>query len=541
MGMAVVWSIAAMLALAAPAFAQAPATGLTRFLAIPFENTSHEGRLYWLSEASAVLLGDALVGLGVPVIGRDERLRAFERLRVPPVAMLSHATVIKVGELVGASQVIIGSFQLEGDDLVVRGRSIRLDTGRLVPEVVERGKLQDLFATFERVARALGPAAVESTGPASSAFPPLPAFESYVKGLLAETPVTQLKYLDDALTIAPTWHRVRLARWAVENEQGNHLRALQDARGVPDGTPWTRQARFDAALSLIHLRQFDEAFATLAALQRAAPSPGVLNNLGVVQLRRGNPAATGRATQWFAQAVTLDADDPALAFNLGYAAWVEKDLPTAVHWLRETVRRNPADADAHGVLAAALQATGAAAEAARERELAGQLSTTDADRLKSTGPPLQPGALERISPDVDAPVGSRVETVLVANEQREQRDVAQYYLDRGRRLFQQEQDRDAAIELRRVLYLQPYQAEALRLLGQVYLRTGRPKEAIDTLKVAVWAEDSADNRAALADAYLQGRDEPAARAEAERALKLDPSHQGARRVLSRLARPPAGA
>ncbi len=527
---------------ASVAIAQEPATPLNRFLVVPFENTSHEGRLYWLSEASAVLLSDDFGTLGVPVIDRDERLRAFERLHVPPVAMLSHATVVKVGELVGASQVIVGSFQLEGDSLVVRGRSIRLDTGRLVPEVVERGSLADMFAIFVRVARALAPASIPApTSQWPAVHPPLAAFESYIKGLLAETPSTQLKYLDEALKVAPAWHRVRLAQWVVDTEQGNHQRALQDARAVPDGTPWTRRARFDAALSLIRLGQLDEAFATLSALQQAGPSPGILNNLGVVQLRRGNPPATGRATQWFGQAVAIDSDDPALSFNLGYAASIEKDLPTAVHWLRETVRRNPADADAHYVLAAALQATGATAEAARERELAGQLSTAYAERLKQPGSAALPRALERISPDVDAPVGSRVETVLVANEQREQRDVAQYYLERGRRLYQQEQDREAALELRRVLYLQPYQAEALRLLGQVYQRTGRLPEAIDTLKVAVWAEDSAASRTALAEAYLQSRDEPAARAEAERALKLDPSNQGAQRVLSRLPKPPAGA
>ena len=57
-------------------------------------------------------------------------------------------------------------------------------------------------------------------------------------------------------------------------------------------------------------------------------------------------------------------------FNLGYAYWEEQDYPAAVYWLREAVRRQPADADAHFVLAAALKATNAATEADRERELA---------------------------------------------------------------------------------------------------------------------------------------------------------------------------
>ena len=71
-------------------------------------------------------------------IGRDERLRAFARLQVPPVASLSHGTVIRIGQLVGASAVIIGSIRTDGDTLEVRARSLRLDTGRLQGEVEEQ-------------------------------------------------------------------------------------------------------------------------------------------------------------------------------------------------------------------------------------------------------------------------------------------------------------------------------------------------------------------------------------------------------------------
>ena len=48
----------------------------------------------------------------------------------------------------------------------------------------------------------------------------------------------------------------------------------------------------------------------------------------------------------------------------------------AIYWLREAVRSNPADGEAHFVLGAALAAAGNAAEAAREKELARRLSST---------------------------------------------------------------------------------------------------------------------------------------------------------------------
>ena len=115
----------------APARAQAPAP---RTLVLPFE-AGREPRSWWLGEGAAVALADALRGLGMDVIGRDERLHAFARLQVPTVATLSHGTVIRVGQLVGAQGVVVGSLVLENDLLVIRARHLRLDTGRLGPEI----------------------------------------------------------------------------------------------------------------------------------------------------------------------------------------------------------------------------------------------------------------------------------------------------------------------------------------------------------------------------------------------------------------------
>src|SRR4051812_40504993 len=78
-----------------------------RVLVMPFENVTREGRIFWITEAAAVLLADDLNALGVSAITRKERQQAFERLQVPPAAVLSDATVIRIGQLVGAAQVVV--------------------------------------------------------------------------------------------------------------------------------------------------------------------------------------------------------------------------------------------------------------------------------------------------------------------------------------------------------------------------------------------------------------------------------------------------
>jgi tetratricopeptide (TPR) repeat protein len=471
-----------------------PAAAAERLLVVPLENVRHEPSIYWLSEAAAILLADNLNALGASAITRPERVQVFETLHLPDSAALSRATVIKVGELARASEVVIGSIERDQQNLVVRARTIRLDTGRLNPEVVERGALGDLFPIFERVARRLLGRPAE--GPALGSRPPLMAFENYVKGLVAGSPAAQEKYLERALELHKTDDRAWLALWEVRTETGQHEKALQAARAVSHGSPFARRARFRAGLSELELGRHAEAFAAFKALDAERPAPELRNNLGIVQLRRGGTPETGRATWYFTLAADADPDDPDYCFNLGYAYALENDLPAAIYWLRETVRRNPADGEAHLVLSAALQARGNTVEAARERELARQLSSQYND---AAGLPI-PKGLERVKATIDLPRAERVESKIATPAERDQRDLAAFHLDKGRRLFEDRRDREALEELRRSIYLSPYQAEALLLVGRIHLRNGRVREAVDALTVSIWIQDTPAAREALAEA-----------------------------------------
>ena len=133
-----------------------PPAAQARVLVVPFENARDEPRFHWLSEAAAVLLTDGLRAGGPGAIVRSQRVRAFEQLYLPVSGSLSRATIIKVGQLVGAADVIVGTYRVDGTTLSVTARSIRLDAGRLQPEVTERGELTELFGIFDRLAGRLG-------------------------------------------------------------------------------------------------------------------------------------------------------------------------------------------------------------------------------------------------------------------------------------------------------------------------------------------------------------------------------------------------
>jgi tetratricopeptide (TPR) repeat protein/TolB-like protein len=530
----------AVLPLVAGAPARAQTAGGTRILVLPFENAQREPRHVWLGEAAAVLLADELTSRGLPAITRTERVRAFDQLHLPVSASLSRATVIKVGQILGASEVIVGSYRVESDQLSVEARSVRIDVGRLQPHVTERGPLKELFAIFERLGRRSSSGAARIGDPPAQA--PLGAFENYIKGLIADSAATRANIQQAAVSDAPSFDRARLALWDVRNEQDNHSAALAAVKSVSGGSVHARAAQLRAGVSLLEMRDYPQAAAAFtrlldpAVLQNTNPPAAhfapILNNLGVTQLRRGASADSGSATYYFTRAADADPGEADYQFNLGYAYSVERNHKAATYWLRETVRRDVTDADAHYLLALALHAAGNTVEAARERDLARQLSSKyEAYAQQAFDKLTVPSGLERLRTDLEGPRAARPDQAIVNSAQREQRDLAAFHLDRGRRLFEKEQDREAMNELRRAVYLSPYEASAHLLIGRIHLRAGRHPDAVEALKISIWSEDSAAARVALAEAYLFEKNSAAARTELERALVLDPASVDAKRLL----------
>jgi hypothetical protein len=179
---------------------------------------------------------------------------------------------------------------------------------------------------------------------------------------------------------------------------------------------------------------------------------------------------------------------------------------------------------------------GNGSEAVREHELARRLSSEyeelDKRRPASNMVDGVPRGLERVKPTPscrappprDAPRGQRAARI------RGRRALP----SRSRtRLYQQEHDREALVELDRALYLSPYLAEAHLLLGRIHLRNGRVQDAIDAFKISLWSANR--GRARLARRGVPSDEgSGGGRVEARRALALDPASADAKQLLARI-------
>ncbi|MEO7889402.1 MAG: hypothetical protein ABIW19_05305 [Vicinamibacterales bacterium] len=528
----------AVVGLPVPAAGQAPMA--PRVLVMPFAvqidraAPGGAGTALWLGEAASILLSENLSALGVSALSRDERAAVFSRLSLPMSAALTRATTIRVGELVGVSHVVVGEVVL-GEKLEVRARLIRLAAGQEMPAVTDSAELATIFDLFSRVALRV---AVLTGRPATLAATParawpLEAFENYVKGLVANTPAAQQRFLETANRQLPNEPRILMALWSVYTAQSVHDKALAVASAVPADAPQSRLARLAMGLSLIELRRFDGAYQTLSALSATGRSAAVYNALGLVQLRRGGvPPGTASAATYFKRAVDEAPEETEYLFNLGYANALVGNTSEALTWLREVVRFDSADGEAHLVMSAVLTAAGRSAEAQRELELA-RLLGSEGDAAARSAAPRIPTGLERMSTSLELTPG-RVSAAIANPSQRDQRETALFHLSNGRSLVVKRRDREATNELRRAIYLAPYEDEPHLLLGGVYQRAGQLPQAVDEFKVAIWCKESAPARLALAGALLEIGDRPGARREAQRALVLAPGSAEARDLLARI-------
>ena len=192
------------------------------------------------------------------------------------------------------------------------------------------------------------------------------------------------------------------------------------------------------------------------------------------------------------------------------------------------------------MLAAALQATNNTAEATRERDLARQLSSRFDEwdqRPREDGVGGVPRGLERASEAETTPV--RADSGLVSTTQQDHQQLARFHFDRGLRLEEQQQDREAISEFRKSLYLAPYDAQTHLALGRVLVRSGRLRDAIESLKISLWSAESLDARLLLAEALLGTGETAEAQVHADRALQLAPESAVARALLERIRATPA--
>ena len=528
---------------------QAAPEGL--ILVFPFENVGAPPRLDWIGEGLEELTIQRLSTAGQQVYSHAGRLNEMDLYGIPSSAKLSRATMLHIAEELDADYIVFGNFSSDGSNLTVRARILRTSPVTLFPLVTDTGPLTSLMELHTKLVWRLLSEADHGYPLSLNEFAKLQkpltlaAFEQYIRGLLANDDEARLRALKEAARLEPDWPDPAFAIAQVYFQKNDCPAALLWFAKVPRTNALSVEAIFATGVCRLRMGQPDRAQEVFIALREdlqhnlvsGADLPEILNNLGIAQARQDDLAPARTA---IGRAGDIDPDEDDYPFNLGLLALQQKDLPAAVTYFTEAVKRQPDNPEDHAFLIYALEKAGKKDELRVARDAAQEeFGEKGLPSLKfDSKHPESLAKYERVKPELETtslrlelqgPVQSAAAASVTMPS-----DGAAAHLRQGRQQMRAGRLDVAEREFRAALASDPHNAAAHRELAEIYRRRGKLDDAVKEMLLSLSALDSASVRTALARIYLEQNKPDLARAELEKAVKLAPNYPEAKELLGRL-------
>lgn len=522
-----------VLLLCASSLGAAPQT--RTILVFPFENQSVSSDLGWISEAFAQTLSRRLAGPGRLVLGREELNQAYDQSGIPPDTTLTLATEYKLAETMGVDWAVVGSFKVTGQRLTADAELLDVPHLKLYPAIREAGPLTNLIRIQTDIVWTI----LKRHSPGfrwddeeefARLFPPvrLDAFESYIRGILAQDDSSKIELLTRAARLNPTDHRAAFAlgqQYFRKKAYSNSAYWLEKVNG--------QDPNYFNALFLLGVDDFflgndqgaEGAFKTLAG---QTPLNEVWNNLGVLEARRGDFQT---ALTSFSKSYQGDSSDPAYSYNLGACYCDLKEYGKAVTYLKKSLAESPGDLGVRTLLAYALSREGSAADSRTQLEWVSEHDGKAMANLNASILP-QPRIKKTYNGEafrlLSAAVDNSLETELSKLPRQEHGRV---HLARGEEFIKEGRLPEAIRELTEAVTLMPDNSAALLFLGEAEELDGRHRQAVGEFQASLGIDDSAVTRLWLAHAFLSLRQYSEALIESQTALSRDPGNPDAERLI----------
>ncbi|HET9529238.1 MAG TPA: tetratricopeptide repeat protein [Blastocatellia bacterium] len=535
----------------------APAAATDTIVIMPFENVSGRAEYNWIGESFAASLAELLDKPGLVAIRSDERDVAYKQEGLPPTAILTRATMIKIAERAGANLVVMGTYRINDErdsekkepseinletpqekkierTISITARIIDIREGRLVGEFNMGGDLLQLqklqgnlaYEVLYKRNPALPFSRDHFTVNATKA--PIGAFENYIKGTLTRDREARIGFLERAIKEYNEKTRENYIPAIFElgriYYEGNDLNeAVKQLSLIGEEDPRYDEAQFYLGVATDRLGQTDAALSSLQKLAARLPLFEVYNNIGVIFIKKKQYADAVNHLKPAAEAAPRDTDT---LFNLGYAYFLVKDYASSAAALKKELERRPSDGEAFYVLSKALAAMNDQAGATSASDQAKKLLPSyaqwetkgmpDIARIKTS---FSKANYYRYKREQD----ERVNAQAAASTQPLQSGNS---LDAARNAFLAGRDEEALSLLGRHLQSAPQSHEAHLLMGRVYERRGDFDRAVNALKAAVfWNPKLVPAHVLLGRIAVLKKDCQSARTSLDKALQIDPADQ----------------
>ena len=297
-------------------------------LVLSFFNHAKSTNLDWVGESIAQSVRDSLASEGILVLDREDRLEAYRRLSLRPGAELTHASILKIGVSLDASQVVYGFYEMLPADpanpqskgsLRISARILDVKHTRQGAVYSEVGALEDLGSLAVHLGwqtlQLLNPKAAPDEHEFMKARPPvrLDAVESYVRGLLSNTAEQRHRYFTQAARLDAHYSQPCFELGKIFWEKKDYKVAAGWLERVARSDPHYLEAQFFLGLCRFANGDFKGAEQSFQLVSAAVPLNEVYNDLGVVQAQLQDYTAAAAS---FRKALEGDDADPDYHFNL---------------------------------------------------------------------------------------------------------------------------------------------------------------------------------------------------------------------------------
>ncbi len=341
--------------------AQADLSGGRVVLVLPFDNRSDQPNLDWIGESFATTMNQRMRSAGFLTISRDDRVYALDHLGLPTGFRPTRATTIRIAQTLDAQFVLVGSYNVKDGEVTAQAQVLEVNRLTLSKPLQQQASLPRLLDLENNLAwlcaRAMDPklAVAQNTFVAASAALKLDAYESYIRGLTANTDEERIKRLKTAVELAPSDSNALLALGKTEYTDGDYDGAAAALAKVPASDPLALEAGFYRGLARFNTAHYADAEGSFAVVGTKLPLPEVINNQGVAMARQHKDGTV--LLQRASVADPLDAD---YHFNVAVAMHRKGDNTHAKAEVDQALKLRPNDGEARelqGVIAGARPAS----------------------------------------------------------------------------------------------------------------------------------------------------------------------------------------
>jgi tetratricopeptide (TPR) repeat protein len=568
--------------LSAPYFAgqdtQAQTGSPDTVLVLPFENVSDHPEYNWIGESFSDSLSSLLSKPGLVVVSNDERAVAYQRLRLPLTVLPSRATAIKIARELRASMIVIGTYNVTlpppspdknaGNQKALatiagEARVVRVNEGRMSGDVFDGSwapRVYDFGGTVTDLQRMNGELAYQVLSQRDKALSfsrnqliqeatrvPPQAFEAFMKGLLTgDRDPTRAIYLKNAMKLyakengGAVYPQAAFELGRFYLGQGQLKEAAEYLMMVQKKEPHYGEAQFYAGVAYWKTGEIQKAMTVLVPLadEKVMPLVAVYNNASAVTIEAARAEKKPEErTRLLMQAITLlsraadsSPDDTTVLFNFAYALFLAGKYSEAAEKLEKVVAADQRDGQAYFLLAKAQERAGHAEPATAADNQARIYMQNSYGKWQTEWQKSQTVQnLNLRSRDVlnqvDLSDLGRRQAADAAKANN-----AQEALNKIRDLYQQGRDDEAMAEIRKLMVLEPTNAEAFLLSGRINQRRGDQEAAIAALKTAIFWEPPPkmiEAHILLGRIFLERGDLGEARKYAASAMNIDSNNQEA--------------